>query len=71
MRDGTKIMDFDNAAAILECNYRCSESSLIYGLHEECIFSSKYFWDYYDSVLTLAKDALISGKNIEIKTVLQ
>lgn len=59
-------MNVDNAVEILERNYKCSESSLIYDLHEECTFSAKHFWDYYDSIITLAKETLISEKSIEI-----
>ena len=59
-------MNLDNALTILERNDRCLENSMIYDLHEECTFSVEHFWDYYDSVMTLAIEALIREKTIEI-----
>lgn len=58
-------MTVSEAMAVLEKNTDCSENSLIYSLHEQDKFSKKRFWEFYDSVITLAKVAVITGKDFE------
>ena len=53
------------AKAVLEKNAQCSEKSLIYSLHERGKFSEKRFWEFYDCVITLAKVAVMTGRDIE------
>lgn len=59
-------MTVSEAMAVLEKNAECSEKSLLYAMHERERFSKKRFWEFYDSVITLAKVAVITG--IDIKT---
>ncbi len=58
-------MTVNEAKAVLEKNADCSEKSLIYALHERERFSEKRFWEFYDCIITLAKDALNNGRDIE------
>lgn len=58
-------MTVSEAMAVLEKNTDCSENSLIYSLHERERFSKKRFWELYDSVITLAKVAVITGRDFE------
>ncbi|MXP78528.1 hypothetical protein GN277_25260 [Lachnospiraceae bacterium WCA-9-b2] len=58
-------MELHDAYTILERNYRCQENSIIYDLHENSQFSVQFFWEFYDSVMTLAQDALGKGANIQ------
>lgn len=58
-------MTVNEARAVLEKNANCSEKSLVYSLHECEKFSKKRFWEFYDCVITLAKDALENGRDIE------
>lgn len=58
-------MTASEARLVLEKNAECSKKSLIYFLHERGRFSEKRFWEFYDCVITLAKDALTSGRDIE------
>lgn len=51
--------------AVLEKNVSGAEKSLIYALHERGRFSKKRFWEFYDCVITLAKVAVITGRDIE------
>lgn len=53
------------AKAILEKNADCAEKSLVDSLHECERFSKKHFWEFYDCVITLAQDALTSGRDFE------
>ena len=46
-------------------NASCSENSLVYDLYERDRFSKKRFWEFYDCVIILAKDALKNGRDIE------
>ena len=48
-------MTVKEAKAILEKNVSCVEGSLIDSLHECERFSKKYFWEFYDCVITLAQ----------------
>lgn len=50
---------------VLEKNADCTKKSLVYSLHECERFSKKRFWEFYNCVITLAKDALTSGKDFE------
>lgn len=58
-------MTVSEAMAVLEKNVSCGKKSLIYALHERGKFSEKRFWELYDSVITLAKVAVITGRDIE------
>lgn len=58
-------MTVSEAMAVLGKNADCSENSLLYSLHERERFSKKRFWELYDSVITLAKVAVIAGRDIE------
>lgn len=62
---GDKAMTVSEAMAVLEKNENCAENSLLYSLHERDRFSKKRFWELYDSVITLAKVAVITGRDIE------
>lgn len=64
-RQGVKAMTVSEAMAVLEKNAGCAEKSLIYALHERGKFSEKRFWEFYDSVITLAKVAVMTGRDIE------
>ena len=54
-----------DAYAILDNNYNCCENSFIYDLYEKKRFSRQLFWEYYDSIISLAEDALVNGRSIE------
>ena len=58
-------MTADEAKAVLKKNADCSKKSLVYAMHECGRFSKKRFWEFYDCVITLAKDALTNGRDIE------
>ncbi|MDE6726335.1 MAG: hypothetical protein K2J80_00175 [Oscillospiraceae bacterium] len=58
-------MTVSEARAVLEKNVCCAEKSLLYCLHERGQFSKKRFWEFYDCVITIAKDALENGRDIE------
>lgn len=58
-------MTVSEAMAVLEKNVNCSENSLIYSLHELGRFSKKRFRELYDSVITLAKVAVMTGRDME------
>lgn len=58
-------MTVSEAMAVLEKNVNGAEKSFIYSLHERGKFSEKRFWEFYDSVITLAKVAVIAGRDIE------
>ena len=58
-------MTLDNARAVLKKNADCAEKSLVYAMYERGCFSKKRFWEFYDCVITLAKDALTNGRDIE------
>lgn len=60
-----KAMTVSEAMAVLEKNVNCEKKSLIYALHERGKFSEKRFWELYDSVITLAKVAVMTGRDIE------
>lgn len=64
-RQGVKAMTVSEAMAVLEKNAGCAKKSLIYALHERGKFSEKRFWEFYDSVITLAKVAVVTGREIE------
>ena len=58
-------MTAEKAIEILENNCACAEGSFVYSLYEECVFREDGFWDFYDCVMTLAKDNSESAKNLE------
>lgn len=58
-------MTVNEARTVLEKNADCSEKSLVYSLYEREKFSKKRFWEFFDCVLTLAKDALENGRDME------
>ena len=57
-------MTVNKARLVLHKNANCSENSLVYGLYKRGRFSKKRFWEFYDCVITLAKDALKNGREI-------
>lgn len=57
-------MTVSKARTILKKNADCAEKSLVYALYERERFSKKRFWEFYDCVITLAKDALTNGRDI-------
>lgn len=59
------LMTVNEARVVLEKNAECSEKSLLYSLYERSRFSEKRFWELYDCVITLAKDAAENGRDIE------
>lgn len=59
-------MTTGEALDILDKNREGAEPSFIYSLYEECVFSETGFWDFYDCVMTLAKDNSDNVKNFEI-----
>lgn len=58
-------MPIDKAKEILDKNAFCREGSLRESLCEDSLFSEKYFWDFYDSVITLAENAQNNGKTVD------
>lgn len=58
-------MTVSKAKAVLKKNADGAEKSLTCALHEYEKFSQKRFWEFYDCVITLAKDALTNGRDIE------
>lgn len=58
-------MTVSKAKAVLKKNADCAEKSLVYAMYECGRFSKKRFWEFYDCVITLAKDALTNGIDIE------
>lgn len=58
-------MNVKEAKMVLDKNANCSEKSLIYSMYEHSRFSKKRFWEFYDCVLTLARNALENGRDIE------
>lgn len=54
-----------DAAEVINRNYMCHENSLVYDLHETGIFSGCHFWEFYDSVIVLAKEAGTHGQSME------
>ncbi|MDE7229873.1 MAG: immunity 41 family protein [Oscillospiraceae bacterium] len=58
-------MNVREARAVLYRNASCSKKSLIYSLHEREKFSEKRFWEFYDCVIALARNALENGRDIE------
>ena len=57
-------MTVNKARLVLHKNANCSENSLVYSLYKRGRFSRKRFWEFYDCVITLAKDALKNGRDI-------
>lgn len=58
-------MNIREARVVLYKNASCSKKSLIYDLHERSRFSKKRFWEFYDCVMALARDARENGRDIE------
>lgn len=58
-------MTVNKAREVLEKNADCSEKSLLYSLYERSRFSEKRFWEFYDCVITLARDALENSRDTE------
>ena len=48
-------MNTEEAIELITQNYSASEGSLIFSLHERNTFSSRQFWDLYDSIDTVVK----------------
>ena len=49
-------MTADRAREIFDRNALCQEGSFRERLCDECYFSEEYFWEFYDSVITLAEN---------------
>ena len=49
-------MTADRARESFDKNALCREGSFWESLCEECCFSEEYFWEFYDSVITLAEN---------------
>ncbi|MDE7229874.1 MAG: immunity 41 family protein [Oscillospiraceae bacterium] len=49
-------MTADRAREIFDRNALCQDGSFRERLCEECCFSEEYFWEFYDSVITLAEN---------------
>lgn len=58
-------MTINKAKEILDKNAFCREGSLRDSLCEDSLFSEKYFWEFYDSVITLAGNAQKNGKTVD------
>lgn len=58
-------MSVNLAKLVLYKNANCSENSLVYDLYERGRFSKKRFREFYDCVITLAKDARKNGKDFD------
>lgn len=58
-------MYVSNALIVLRRNQRRCENTLLYDLWKRGVFSPQHFWDYYDSVVALAKDQQTSGHSVE------
>ena len=57
-------MSVSEARAVVKKNANGAEKSLTYAMYERERFSKKRFWEFYDCVITLAKDALTNGRDI-------
>lgn len=53
-------MTLEEAKEILDKNALCQEGSLRQSVCEDCRFSEGYFWEFYDSLVTLAENAKIT-----------
>ena len=51
--DVKKDMNTNEAVELITQNYSVSEGSLIFSLHERNTFSSRQFWDLYESIATV------------------
>lgn len=60
-----KFMNLNDATTILEQNYNCTANSFIYELHEHSVFSKSHFWDFYDSVIALAKGTPVNERTMD------
>ena len=58
-------MTVSKAKDVLKKNADCAEKSLVYAMYERGRFSQKRFWEFYDCVTALAKDAVTNGRDIE------
>lgn len=58
-------MNVREAREVLHRNVTGSEKSLVYSMYEIAKFSKKRFWEFHDCVITLARDALENGRDIE------
>lgn len=47
-------MNNEKALEILNSNYDVLEGSMLYCLHEECVFDKAAFWEIYDAIIILA-----------------
>lgn len=50
----------------LNANYDSLKGSFLYFLHEEAVFHEKSFWDYYNCIENLGKQAVVKGIDNEI-----
>lgn len=58
-------MTTETAIKILNGNLRGEEGSFVFKLYQDEKFSKKRFWELYDSVIALAENAKISGRDLE------
>lgn len=58
-------MSIETAKKIISDNYYAQNDSFVYFLHEECCFSVDKFWEYYESIATLA-GLDMEEKNLEL-----
>ena len=58
-------MNIREARAVLYKNASSSKKSLVYSMYERSKFSEKRFWEFYDCVMALARDAAENGRDIE------
>ena len=59
-------MSKEEARSVLDRNAESSPKSLIYSMYERGRFSKKQFWELYDCIITLARDAKTNGRETEV-----
>lgn len=58
-------MTVREAAGVVNGNFYCEKGSFVYKLHERGRFSKRRFWELYDSVTALSKNARSGGANLD------
>lgn len=51
-------MNLPKAKQIIKNNYKASGYSLIYYLHEECVFSEDAYWELIDAIIFLVRNGI-------------
>jgi hypothetical protein len=54
------------ASKVLNYNYDSVEGSFIYYLHEESTFNKESFWEYYNCIRDITRQAIINGIDRDI-----